>query len=80
MILDGEIIETPDQFHDVLTEALCLPEWYGRNLDALHDCLTILKDVELVLRRWPNAGYLARARRVMADSATENGYIRLIEE
>ena len=31
--------------HDVLAEELQLPEWYGRNLDALHDCLTELTDL-----------------------------------
>ena len=80
VILDGAAIETPGQLHDALTEALGLPEWYGRNLDALHDCLTILKDVELVLRNWPGDGYLARARRVMADSAAENDRIQLTVE
>ena len=27
---------------ETLGEALALPEWWGRNLDALHDCLTDL--------------------------------------
>lgn len=80
VILDGAAIETPGQLHDVLTEALGLPEWYGRNLDALHDCLTIMKDVELVLRHWPADGYLARARRVMVDSAAENDRIKVTVE
>jgi len=26
--------------HDWLIEKLSLPEWYGRNLDALWDCIT----------------------------------------
>ena len=26
--------------HDRLQEALPLPVWYGRNLDAFYDCLT----------------------------------------
>ncbi len=26
--------------HDHLAAALELPEWYGRNLDALYDCIT----------------------------------------
>lgn len=39
-VLDGSIIETKEQLHDILQQELDLPEWYGRNLDALYDCLT----------------------------------------
>lgn len=37
--LDGR--EMPDQaaFHDLAARKLGFPEWYGRNLDALYDCL-----------------------------------------
>ena len=40
--LDGREIFTRDGLHDALVRALPLPEWYGRNLDALMDCLTSL--------------------------------------
>lgn len=45
-------VETRSDIHDVLTEALNLPEYYGRNLDALYDCLSTLfigKKVEFEL-------------------------------
>lgn len=70
--LYGGQLTTKDAIHDALATALDLPEWYGRNLDALHDCLTQLQDVELVLIGWPDEGYLARARRVILDAAWEN--------
>ena len=63
--------------HDVLARELELPAWYGRNLDALHDCLTELKDVELVLIGWPDEGYLARVRRVILDAVWENDALTL---
>lgn len=63
--------------HDVLVRELDLPEWYGRNLDALHDCLTQLQDVELVLVGFPDEGYLARVRRVIVDAAWENNSLTL---
>ena len=63
--------------HDVLIRELELPEWYGRNLDALHDCLTQLQDVELVLVSFPDEGYLARVRRVIVDAAWENNSLTL---
>ena len=38
--IDGNGITSRSELHDVLTVELNLPDWYGRNLDALYDCLT----------------------------------------
>ncbi|WP_458403102.1 barstar family protein [Methanobrevibacter sp.] len=47
MILDGELIS--EQGHDYLMEALNLPDYYGKNLDALYDCLCELDcEIEIV--------------------------------
>ena len=43
-ILDGETILDKDMLHDTLAAALDFPDWYGRNLDALYDCLTDLAE------------------------------------
>ena len=66
-----------EALHDVLARELELPEWYGRNLDALYDCLTELKDVELVLIGWPDEGYLAKVRRVIVDAVWNNEHVTL---
>ncbi|WP_462315740.1 barstar family protein [Methanobrevibacter sp.] len=47
MQLDGKLIK--EEGHDYLMRALNLPDYYGRNLDALYDCLTEIEcDIELV--------------------------------
>ncbi len=41
-LLDGKDMKDRETAYDVIAEALDLPEWFGRNLDALYDCLTEL--------------------------------------
>lgn len=40
----GAELETRAQLHDALQSQLDLPDYYGRNLDALYDCLTDLHE------------------------------------
>ena len=47
--LDGNILADAAKVHDYLMEILEFPEYYGKNLDALHDCLTDLEDVEITI-------------------------------
>lgn len=47
MQLDGNLIKKDG--HDYLMKALGLPDYYGKNLDALYDCLTEMEcEIELV--------------------------------
>lgn len=43
-ILDGREIKDRGMLHDTLAVSLRFPDWYGRNLDALYDCLTDLQE------------------------------------
>lgn len=38
--IDGNKIKNREQLHDELQRQLDLPDYYGRNLDALYDVLT----------------------------------------
>jgi RNAse (barnase) inhibitor barstar len=40
--MDGTRIRGKDDFYDAVAAALSFPEWFGRNLDALHDSLSDL--------------------------------------
>lgn len=53
IIIDGSAIFTSPDLHEALANALAFPAHYGKNLDALYDCLTeICEDTHLVLRDW----------------------------
>jgi len=82
--IDGQVIGSRTALHDALTLELSLPDWYGRNLDALYDCLTDLREETylVVLHRAAlaeNLGKSARAlERLLADAADENPHLHLI--
>ena len=46
-ILDGKKMVSREETHVYLKETFGFPEYYGKNLDALHDCLTEMADVEV---------------------------------
>ena len=39
LLLDASRYHTPRELHAALRAMLSLPDWYGMNADALHDCL-----------------------------------------
>ncbi len=69
--------KTPKDAHLALQEALGFPEFYGRNLDALHDCLTDLGDVCIVIEECAKAAenmpeQWGKFLMVFLDSCNEN--------
>lgn len=85
-MLEGSVITSREALHRALAEGLELPEWYGGNLDALHDCLTELdRPLELTVRGGAAleaalGGYAVALRRVLADCAAENGLLTVVWE
>ena len=47
--LDGREMTTREALHAHLAQQLSLPEWYGKNLDALYDALTEMNGRVIVL-------------------------------
>lgn len=61
--------------HTCLKEMLALPSNYGRNLDALYDCLTAITAPTDIILREPNVldcGCGMLFLEVLADAAAEN--------
>ena len=78
--LDALRLQDKEQAHKYLREALDFPEYYGNNLDALHDCLTELDDVsvEFVNADKVSSGYFAKVWNVFNDSAEENQGLKIL--
>lgn len=55
VILDGRRFTDRPATHDYLQSALELPPWYGRNLDALADCLGEWGADTMVILAFPDA-------------------------
>ena len=71
MQLDGKLIK--EKGHDYLMEALDLPDYYGKNLDALYDCLTEIDcEIELINASEVDCDILDTFK----DAATENEFLK----
>lgn len=82
-MIDGTAVSSMADIHAALAQELAFPDWYGGNLDALHDCLTALREeatITLVygemLMETLGPAY-ARLCRVLSDSAAENPYLNI---
>ena len=53
VILDYEQLAKRKQAHLYLAQMLEFPDYYGKNLDALYDCLTELGECTIVLKGQP---------------------------
>ena len=86
VVLDGGSVGSRETLHQALAALLRLPDWYGGNLEALHDCLTdITEPTELTVRNGAAleealGGYAAALRQVLADCAAENGAFSVVWE
>ena len=82
LIIDGSALPEAAAVHDLFTRALDLPEWYGRNLDALYDVLTERGEpLRLLVRnREALAEYAEDLRRTLAEAAAENPALELVYE
>lgn len=82
IILDAAMLRERIPAHDYLKEALALPDYYGRNLDALYDCLTELDETEIRFVNLDAAGdsYFSRVLDLFQEAREENPRLHLFFE
>ena len=81
LVFDGAQLRYPQQIQDALAERMEFPAWYGRNLDALCDCLgDVREETAIVLCNWEQEGYQGAVARVMMDAAEDNDSLHIVLE
>ena len=76
--LDGRFMTTRDNAHEHLAQQLKLPDWYGRNFDALYDLLTAGIGAETIVLTHAGeleelGAYGRRLLQVLRDAAESGG-------
>ncbi len=75
--MDLQEIHSVKELHDFLQEQMDLPDYYGRNLDALYDLLSERKDLEEISFINCNEGdkelieYVGRLKNMLGDLLEE---------
>lgn len=73
--IDGKLIKK--EGHDYLKEVFNFPDYYGKNLDALYDCLTeigVKTEVKLLNKDFVSNDILL----TFIDASDNNSYLELI--
>lgn len=80
ILINCEKLQNREQAHEYLAQMLDFPEYYGKNLDALFDCLTELSDCTIVLvgqESLSPSSYGARVLKVIENAAQSNLELKL---
>lgn len=87
ILIDGRYVDSVVDIHTLFSKTLGFPEAYGRNMDALYDCLTdVSEDVTIRVEHRPElfesiGRYERILVRVLRDAVKVNDHLILdIEE
>ena len=68
VILDARKLTEKEKAHEYLQKVCSFPAYYGRNLDALYDCLSEISDLHIHLLHTKEAdGYFGKILSVLED-------------
>ena len=76
--LDGNVLADAALLHDYLKDRLSFPDYYGKNFDALYDCLTDLDGVEITIKApLEDGAVFQKVVRIFKAAAVANEHIQL---
>ena len=83
-ILDCSKMTDPKSAHEYIARVLGFPDYYGKNLDALYDCLTDMGDCEIIFAnkdrlKEPCDG-IPDFNAIFADAASDNPHLIIKDE
>lgn len=79
IILDGQYMTSREEAYDYIEKVMRFPEYFGKNLDALADCLSELDSNNIIilinagLMKEKMGGYATRMIKVFRAGAEEEG-------
>lgn len=75
VLCDFARLDTAEAVYDHLERELSFPPYFGRNLDALHDCLTDIGAPTRLILTGAAAPVAQRFLPVLRDAAKRNRYL-----
>ena len=84
IVIDGRRMRNREDAHAYLQKKLSFPEYYGRNLDALYDCLTDVHEETEIVVKYTNTlsrrlgEYGQKMIETLSDAARENRQINIL--
>ena len=76
-ILNGALLTEREVAHDEIVRALPLPDYYGRNLDALWDVVSCMEGEIQVKNAAAICGYGEKILSLLQEAADENSRLTL---
>ena len=77
ILCDFARLGSAEAVYDHLQKELSFPAYFGRNLDALHDCLTDIGAPTRLILTGTEAPVAQRFLPVLRDAAKQNRYLSL---